>query len=78
MSSAHTWRSNSNASKPFLTTDEAADYLGLQKSTLEAWRCRGGGPRFVKLGRAVRYRARDLDDWIESRTRSNTSEKRAG
>ena len=58
----------------FLNTPEAAEYLGLQPATLEAWRCRGGGPSFVKLGRAVRYRNEDLAKWVESRTRSNTSE----
>ena len=58
--------------KRFLDSDEAADDLGLQRTTLEAWRCRGGGPRFVKLGRAVRYRQADLDEWIESRIRENT------
>ena len=58
--------------KAFLNTPEAAEYLGLQKSTLDAWRCRGGGPRFVKLGSAVRYRQADLDAWIESRVRENT------
>jgi excisionase family DNA binding protein len=58
----------------FLTTQEAAEFLKLQRATLEAWRCRGGGPRFVKLGRAVRYHRDDLSRWVESRTRSNTSE----
>lgn len=58
--------------KTFLDTIEAAHHLGLQKTTLEAWRCRGEGPRFVKLGRAVRYRQADLDSWIESRIRHNT------
>lgn len=58
----------------FLDTIQAAEYLGLQKTTLEAWRCRGGGPRFVKLGRSVRYRQSDLDAWIESRIRDNTVE----
>lgn len=56
----------------FLDTVEAARYLGLQKTTLEAWRSRGEGPQFVKLGRAVRYRRPDLDAWIESRIRHNT------
>lgn len=74
MQSAHTWRQNASNDRPFLTTVEAADYLGLQRTTLEAWRCRGGGPAFVKLGRAVRYRRADLDAWIDSRVRANTSE----
>lgn len=59
----------------FLDSNEAAEYLGLQRTTLEAWRCRGGGPRFVKLGRAVRYRRVDLDTWIESRLRDNTHQQ---
>lgn len=58
-----------------LTTREAAKRLRLQKSTLEAWRCRGGGPVFVRLGRAVRYRNEDLNDFINKNLRSNTSKK---
>ena len=56
-----------------LRTIEAAKILGLQKSTLEAWRSRGGGPQFVKLGRAVRYRGEDLEAFLVARLRSNTS-----
>ena len=80
MALAHTWRSNSSADKPrqesersLLDSNEAAEYLGLRRTTLEAWRCRGGGPRFVKLSRLVKYRRADLDAFIESRIRSNTS-----
>ena len=61
----------------FLDSDQAAEYLGLKRTTLEAWRCRGGGPKFVKLGRAVRYRQTDLDAWIESRLRENTQQGEA-
>lgn len=71
-----TQQPSTSPKQPFLDTNEAAAYLSLQRTTLEAWRCRGGGPRFVKLGRSVRYRSSDLDTWIESRTRSNTSEVR--
>lgn len=56
----------------FLDTPQAAEYLGLQKSTLEAWRSRGGGPRFARLGRAIRYRKVDLDSWVEARLCENT------
>lgn len=58
--------------KRFLTTKEASEYLGLQPVTLECWRSRGGGPPFVKMGRAVRYRSEDLDAWVDSRMRFNT------
>ena len=61
-----------------LRTNEAAGYIGLRKSTLEAWRCRGGGPVFLKLGKAVRYRKEDLDAFINARTRTSTSQTLEG
>ena len=64
MQSAHTWR---NPASQFLATPEAAEYIGVHKSTLDTWRCRGEGPRFLKLGRSVRYRICDLDAYLESR-----------
>ena len=57
-----------------LRTNEAADYIGLTKSTLEAWRVRGNGPQFLKLGKAVRYRKEDLDDFVNARVRTSTSQ----
>ncbi|MCF8076093.1 MAG: helix-turn-helix domain-containing protein [Desulfotignum sp.] len=57
----------------FLKRQQAAEYLNVKRSTLEAWATRGGGPAFVKLGRAVRYRISDLEKFIESRIRQNTS-----
>lgn len=62
---------------PLMSESEAAAYLTLQPSTLRAWRYRGGGPRFVTLGRSVRYRVIDLDAWLAGRVVSNTSEAAA-
>jgi predicted DNA-binding transcriptional regulator AlpA len=56
-------------------THEAAQYIGMRKSTLEAWRVRGGGPPYIKLSKAVRYRKADLDQFIVSRVRENTSQQ---
>jgi excisionase family DNA binding protein len=47
----------------WLTTTEAARYLGLGKSTLEIWRMAGKGPTFTKAGGRVRYARSDLDAW---------------
>ena len=58
----------------FLDTRQAAQYLDLQPATLEAWRCRGGGPIYLKLGRSVKYRLSDLDAWVHSRLRENTNQ----
>ena len=57
-----------------LKVDEAAVRLGLSASTLNKWRTQGRGPRFVKLGRAVCYRAGDLDAWLQDQVRGSTSE----
>jgi len=60
-------------SHTILTVRQAADYLGLGVSTLNKWRCHGGGPIFIKMGRAVRYRLEDLDAFvINARTRSTS------
>lgn len=57
-----------------LNTKQAADYLGLKPVTLEAWRVQGGKLAFLKLGKAVRYSQADLDAFIASHKRTNTSQ----
>ena len=47
-----------------LTTQEAADVLTITVSTLNAWRCRGGGPPWLKIGQCVRYDLDELKIWI--------------
>ena len=59
----------------FLRTIEAAHFLGVRKSTLEAWRVRGGGPVFLKLNKAVRYRQQDLDEFTKKSMRTSTSDQ---
>lgn len=58
-----------------LNTAEAAEVVRLAVATLEKMRTQGQGPRFVKLGRAVRYRRIDLEDWIASSVIGSTSEQ---
>lgn len=57
--------------------DDVAERLGISTRTLERYRVAGDGPRFVKMGRLVRYRADDLDAWLAGRARSSTSERDA-
>jgi predicted DNA-binding transcriptional regulator AlpA len=57
-----------------LRTSGAAAISGLSVSTLNKLRCSGGGPAFLKLGRAVRYKPVDLKDWLDSRRVTSTSE----
>jgi excisionase family DNA binding protein len=51
---------------PFLTTDQAAFYIGLTSQTLKKMRRDGRGPRFRRHGRYVRYHIDDLDGWSKA------------
>jgi hypothetical protein len=48
---------------PFLSTEQAAFYLGLSARKLQAMRAAGGGPPFRRHSRYVRYHIDDLDLW---------------
>jgi hypothetical protein len=48
---------------PFLSTEQAAFYLGLSARKLQAMRAAGSGPRFRRHSRYVRYHIDDLDAW---------------
>jgi hypothetical protein len=49
-----------------LTEMNAAKILCMSVRTLQAWRTRGTGPAFVRVGGAVRYRRADLVAWINA------------
>lgn len=55
----------------------AAVILKLSPKTLEQWRWRGLGPKFLKCGRFVRYRRSDIDDWLSGRIVSSAREGRS-
>lgn len=61
-----------------LPSREAAEYLNVGLNTLVKLRIYGGGPAYFKLspGRAgkVLYRVSDLEAWLASKARRNTSE----
>ena len=58
----------------YLTNAEAAAYLRLSPRTLEKQRVLGGGPRFRKFGRSVRYDLEDLCRWANARGFEMTSD----
>lgn len=59
-----------------LTTTQAAKLVNQKPRFLEARRIRGGGPKFVRVSaRSIRYRIKDVEDWIESRVRSSTTQE---
>ncbi len=48
-----------------LTVDELAEYLGVPVATVYAWRHRREGPRGFRVGKYVRYRMSDVQEWIQ-------------
>ena len=58
-----------------LTQREAATLLQLSERTLERFRVSGTGPKFVRLGRSVRYSLSEIEAFIASRTVGSTSER---
>ena len=69
--------SNQIATEPtscLLKEGEAAKILNLEVATLRRWRWSGCGPRFLKLGGAVRYDMADLEAFIEAGRRNSTSD----
>ena len=58
-----------------LVTDrDTSELLGVSLRTLQKWHLQGNGPRFVKLGHAVRYDVKDLEAYIERARRRSTSD----
>jgi predicted DNA-binding transcriptional regulator AlpA len=55
-----------------LSEAEAAEYIGLSRSTLRQGRCDGRRenrippPPYLKIGRKVAYLRDDLDRWLET------------
>ena len=58
----------------WVDTETAAAHLGVPKRTLEAFRLTGGGPKYAKCGRKVRYRIDWINSWLEGRVVQNTAE----
>lgn len=54
--------------KPLFTSFDIEEIFGVKKSTVEQWRLRGCGPKFIRLegSRLIRYRRKDVIDFIES------------
>jgi excisionase family DNA binding protein len=68
-----TEQGRTSATTRALTEREVAELLGLSVATLRAWRHRGKGPRFLRLGRSVRYLPADLTDFVRASAVDTTS-----
>ncbi len=57
-----------------LTPAQLAERLNLSVGQLAQLRYQGIGPRFIKTGRLVRYRATDVDVWLDAQTRQQSGQ----
>jgi predicted DNA-binding transcriptional regulator AlpA len=60
---------------PMLHPAHVAKLLGVSLSWLAKSRLNGTGPRFIKIGRAVRYASSAVREYVLSRQRNSTSER---
>lgn len=50
-----------------INESELARRAAVSTAALRKWRREGTGPRFLRLGRCVRYLIQDVDTWLHSR-----------
>ena len=62
------------AAQKYTNTKGAAEHLACSSSYLEKCRVTGLGPKFIKIGKAVRYKIDELDAWADGRAHGSTSE----
>ena len=57
-----------SAPKRLLNENETAQILGVKPQTLALWRCRERNTdlRFLRIGRVIRYRMEDVEQFIQS------------
>jgi predicted DNA-binding transcriptional regulator AlpA len=54
---------------------QLAQTLGVSESTLQLWRQNGNGPPFVKMGKYVLYRVRDVHEWLDKNITDRVRER---
>lgn len=59
-----------------IDTPELARRTGVSEITWARRRVQGGDntPKYLKIGRSVKYRWEDVESWLEKQTRNSTSE----
>jgi len=50
--------------EPLLDSVKVARILGVEPDTLAAWRRKGYGPRWYRIGKKIRYSESDLRAWM--------------
>ena len=56
-----------NIFETLLNERDVARITGLSVASVRRWRLLRQGPKYIKIGAAVRYKPRDISAWLESR-----------
>ena len=59
--------------EPLLAPEDVAAILGVPVGTLYQWRYQRKGPRALRVGRHLRYRQRDIEEFIAGRLLDSSS-----
>ena len=62
---------NAKAELEYCDEKYLAESLAVSISTVRRWRQLGKGPKFVRLGKSVRYRLGDVEQWIAAKAASH-------
>jgi predicted DNA-binding transcriptional regulator AlpA len=63
-----------NSLETLLNEHDVSRITRLSLASVRRWRLFRQGPRYLKIGAAVRYRAEDVSAWLESRPTGGTPE----
>jgi excisionase family DNA binding protein len=56
------------AHRSLATPAQIAEYCGVPVGTVYQWSSRGGGPKLIKVGRHLRARWTDIEQWLDAQT----------
>jgi len=56
-----------NTLETLLNEHDVARITGLSVASVRRWRLYRQGPKYLKIGAAVRYKPEDISAWLESR-----------
>ena len=67
--------------KQYLSEKEVSKYFGYSRSTLQHWRWKGEGPKFIKIKNKVLYPSSEIESFfgsfkIQQSTSQSTSSKK--
>jgi excisionase family DNA binding protein len=65
-------RSTAPADDRHLTIDELSARLQIPVQTIYVWNYTGKGPKYLKVGRHIRYRVADVEAWEKTRVVDRT------